>query len=268
MTAKEILAKVKAVFVGEQMPPTAPAPTAPTAKSYKTTEGTEISVTQAGELPAPGDAVTINGAPAPEGILTLEGGATITVDAAGIVTAYTPAVAMAAPPVPPAPPAPPTPVTLSAEPKPLTAEEVNVMLARFATGTPEERITNLETMVKALMECNFGWEIRKGQEQTAIQTYKDTLAGTQTQVAQAATQMASQKTTIDEQATTIARHEKTIEGLFELVEKLTELPTAEPVTLSGAKKEKFDNQNKREERIQKMAEAMQQLKKEAKTQPA
>jgi hypothetical protein len=68
----------------------APAP-APAAKTYKLQDGTEIAIAQAGETPAVGDAVTVAGAPAPAGVHTLEDGATITVDEAGVITAYTPA---------------------------------------------------------------------------------------------------------------------------------------------------------------------------------
>lgn len=250
MTAKEILLKIKAAFNGE--PPAPPAPPTPTAKTYKLKEGTEISIAQAGETPAVGDMVTIGGAPAPEGVHTLEDGSTITVDATGTITAYTAAMA-APPPPPPAPPAPAQPVTLS-------AEEVKAMYEKFATGSPEERMANLETMVKALMECNFGYEIRKGQEQTAIQAYKDSLAGMQTTVETATAQMQSAFEKVEAQQEIINRHQQTIKDLFDLVEKLVEMPTADPGTLTGPQKEKFEKMTAREERLQKMADALKKQK--------
>lgn len=262
MTLKERFLKIKAAFDGTPpVPPAnppAPAPPAsPAAKTYKLQDGTEISISQAGDLPAAGDMVTINGAPAPANNYTLADGSVIVVDATGIIVTYT---AAPAPPAPPAnPPAPPQPVTLSVE-KP---EDIAAMYAKFFTGTPEERLMGLEVMVKALMECNFGWKIREGNENTAIQVYKDTIATPTVSIEQMRSAF-SAKT--DEQAKVIARHEETIKGLFELIEKLVELPTADPATLTGSRKEKFDAQNKKEERIAKMAEAVKAMKEEAKRQ--
>lgn len=262
MTAKEILQKIRAAFEGPMPPPVPPAPpappAAPVAKTYKLLDGTEISITQAGETPAAGDMVTIGGAPAPEGPYTLDTGATITVGPGGAITLYT---AMAAPAPPPAPPAPPAPVP-PAQPVTLSAEEVAAMYARFATGTPEERLANLEVMMKAVMESNFGYEIRKGQEQAAIQAYKDSLAGMQTTVEAATAQMQSAFAKVDQQAETITKHQQTIKDLFELVEKLVEVPTADPKTLTGPKKEQFSD--KKQGRIEKMAEAVKAMREEAK----
>ncbi len=259
MTAKEILLKIKAVFDAPAVPPVAPppAPPAPVAKTYKLQDGvTEISITQAGEMPAIGDTVMIGGSPAPANTYTLQDGATIVVDATGLITAYTAAMAAPPAPAPAPPPAPVVPVTLS-------AEDVAAMYAKFATGSPEERLANLEVMMKAIMECNFGYEIRKGQEAAAIQAYKDGLATMQTSVDAATAQMQSAFEKADAQQLIITKHEETITGLFELCEKLTELPTADPVTLTGSKKEKFENQNKKEDRIAKMAESVKAMKAEA-----
>lgn len=253
MDVKQILKDIKARFSGEVAPPVAPvAPAAAavtTAKIHKLQDGTEISISQAGEVPAMGDLVTIGGLPATEGTYTLEDGAVIVVDLTGMITAYTPAVALAAPPVPPvAPPAAP------AQPVTLSAEEVQAMYAKFATGSTEDRLGNLETMIKALMECSFGYEIRKTAEQEAILAYKESVAQ---QFAEA--KEASEKK-IAAQETTIAKHEETIKGLFELVEKLVELPTADPVTLTEGQKAKFERQNFKEERLKKIAEAMKKQK--------
>lgn len=267
MTAKEFFSKIKADFKARfDVPaPVPPAPTpvpvppaAPVAKTYKLLDGTEVSITQAGDLPAAGDMVTIGGVPAPEGPYTLEDGATITVGPAGAITVYT--TLAAPPPVPPAPPAPIPP----AVPVTLSAEEVAALYAKFATGSPEERLANLEVMMKAVMECNFGYEIRKGQEQAAIQTYKDSLATMQTTVDNATGQMQTAFAKAEEQATVIAKHQQTITDLFEMVEQLVQLPTADPVTLNGSRKEKFENQNKKEDRIAKMAEAVKAMKAESK----
>lgn len=264
MTLKERFLKIKAAFDG--IPPAAPAqppaaaappaaPATPSAKTYKLQDGvTEISISQAGELPAAGDMVTIGGAPAPANTYTLADGATITVDATGMITTYT---AAAAPPAPPAPaPAPPQPVTLSQ----MTLEQVQAMYAKFATGSPEERLAGLEVMVKALMECNFGWKIREGNENTAIEVYKDTIASTPTVTIEQMSSVFAKAEKADEQAKVIARHEETIKGLFELVEKLVELPGADPVTLTGQKKENFERAEKRERKYESIAAALKQVK--------
>jgi hypothetical protein len=231
-----------------------PAPAAMAAKTYKLQDGTEISISQAGEMPAVGDLVTIGGVPALANTYTLEDGSIITVDATGAITVYTAAPA----PAPlPAPAPPPTPVTLSA----LSAEDVAAMYAKFANGTPEERLNGLEVMVKALMECNFGWKIREGQENTAIQVYKDTMAPAAPTVT--IEQMNSAFAKAEEQAKEIDKLNNTIKLLLDLTEKLVEMPTADPLTLTGSKKEKFDAQNKKEERIAKMAAAVAEMKKEA-----
>ena len=252
MDKKELLKKIKAAFLGEIIPPAPPVPPTPTAKLYKLQDGTEISITQAGDVPAAGDTVTIGGIPAPANTYTLDNGAVIVVDATGVITTYT-AMAAAPPTPPPVPPAPAQPVTLS-------AEEFQAMVAKFATGSTEERIANLEIMTKALMECNFGYEIRKGQEAQAIEAYKESLAPLQTSLEAATAKFETANKIVETQQQTILKHEETIKGLFDLVEKLVELPTADPITLTGRQKEKFDKQSARDERLAKIAEAVKKQK--------
>lgn len=267
MTAKELLIKVKALFAGEvpapppvnpPAPPPAP-PAGPTAKTYKLQDGvTEISISQAGDLPAAGDMVTINGAPAPANTYTLSDGATIVVDATGMITTYTAAATPPAPPpAPPAPPAPPQPVTLSS----MTAEQMTAMYSKFA-GPVDDQLGALIIMVKALMEDRFGWKIREGQENAAIEVYKDTMAGTPTVTIDQMSSVFAKAEKADEQAKVIARHEETIKGLFELVEKLVELPGADPVTLTGGKKEKFERSQKKENAVLGIAAALKDIKKQ------
>lgn len=250
MDVKQFLKDIKAKFAGELPPAPAapPPPPAPTAKTYKLQDGTEISITQAGDVPAVGDMVTIGGAPAPANTYTLEDGSTIMVDATGVITAYT---AMAAPPAPaPAPPAP-APVAAAV---PITQAQMETMFAKFATGTADERITNLEIMCKALMECNYGYQIREASEDAAVQAYKDSVA------LQVSSLMASSQTAIDEQKAINTKQQETITGLFELVEKLVEVPTADPVTLTGNKKEQFERADKREKKFENIAAALKQVK--------
>lgn len=260
MTAKEILLKIKAAFDGTTPAPVpAPVPVAPaalatpTAKNYKLQDGvTDIVINQAGEIPAIGDTVMIGGLPAAANTYTLSDGATIVVDANGAITTYT---AMAVPPVqPPAPP--PTP----AQPITLSSEEFAAMVAKFAVGSTEERMGNMEVMLKALMECNFGYEIRKGQEAAAIEAYKESLAPLQTSLEAATAQMQSAFEKVEAQQEIISKHQQTIKDLFELVELLVQEPTADPVTLTGRQKEKFEKMTTRDERLAKIADAVKKQK--------
>lgn len=256
MTAKEILAKIKAAFDGAFPPaaapalPAAPADTPAPGTVYTLQDGSQISVTQAGSLPAPGDMVTVAGAPAPAGILTLQDGSMITCDATGCVTAYTPVGGPVTADIPAAAAAPPPPPPAAKPATPVTPAQMADMLTRFATGTPEERLTNLELVAKALMQSEFGWQILEQQRlsdtNAAIAIYNNTL------------KVAAAK--VDSQEKIILKHEETIKGLFELVEKMIEIPSADPLTLTGRKKEQFDATKKKEDRFTQIAEDMKKLK--------
>lgn len=238
MTAKEILNKVKAIFA-EPVPPVAPivaadpAPPAPIGVACPLADGRVMTCTP--DM-SPGAACTIDGAPTPVGEYPLADGSTVSVVQEGVIAEVKSASPMTQP-----------------APVDLTAGNVQSMYAKFATGTPEERLANLETMVKALMECNFGYQIRQGQENQAIQIYKDTIEPTQAAVTQQASQLAVVEKKIEKQ-------DKVIEGLFELAEKLAETPTADPVTLTGNKKDQFEKSAAKEKRIEKLAGAIAQLK--------
>lgn len=58
----------------------------------------------------------------------------------------------------------------------------------------------------------------------------------------------------------IAKHEETIKGLFELVEVLCKEPEADPKTITGNKKVQFDRMTKRDERLQRIGEALKKNK--------
>lgn len=264
MTLKERYQLIKAAFNGTTPQPApiptpapapAPAPAAMAAKIYKLQDGvTEISISQAGELPAAGDMVTINGAPAPANTYTLSDGATLTVDATGAITVYAPAVPA---PTPPAPAPPPAPVTLAE----MTPEQMQAMYAKFG-GSMEEQVASLIIMVKALMESSFGWKIREGQESAAIEVYKETLATKPIVSIEEMSSVFAKAEKFDEQAVIITRHEETIKQLLELTEQLVEMPNADPVTLTGQKKEKFERTLKKENAVLGIAAALKDLKKQ------
>lgn len=226
--------------------PAAPAPAAP--KTYKTKDGVELSIAQAGEAPAVGDQVLVNGTPPAEGtIFILEDGSSIAVDAAGKISAITPADPVtndlnnvAAPAQ--AAPAVVAPVSqYSAN----TPDELKSLVDSFASGSAEERIAKLEVVCRALMESCMGYELREAERklatEQAIEIYKTDL-----KTAQAS----------------LAKHEQTIQGLFDVCEQLTAVPSADPATLTGVQKDRFEKTNKKEERLAKFREALKESKKE------
>lgn len=285
MTLKERWLKVKAAFDGTPPPAPAPnpapAPAAPsgmTSCSYNIDGGVPVYVNIADDgIPDidMGDAVysdTAMTVPYPDGIYKVTGTDFSFTVAGGLVTVVTDAdnkgpgapieSAMAKPPAPaPAPAAaaaPPQPVTLST----MTKEQITAIYSKFA-GSVDDQIGALIVMVKALMECNFGWRIREGNENAAIEVYKDTLASTPTTITiEQMSSMFANAEKADEQAKIIARHEETIKQLLELTSQLVEMPSADPVTLTGGKKEKFERTQKKENAVLGIAAALKDIKKQ------
>jgi hypothetical protein len=95
-----------------------------------------------------GGVVTVAGAPAPDAVHTLQDGSTLTT-VGGLITEYVPYKAV-------------DDNSLS------TIEDFKKAMQKFAIGTPEERIAKLETIVKGLVEYNFGWELREADRKASI----------------------------------------------------------------------------------------------------
>lgn len=229
-SVKELFEIAKQIFSGEQ-------PEKMEAKLYKLEDGTEVSIEQAGDAIAIGDKVSVNGAPIIAGEYKLEDGTSISVDATGVITE------MEAP----EPEEVPAPVTVEPAPTQMSAsapEQLNEIMAQFAVGTPEERIARLELVVKVLMNQCMGWELReadlKKDKEAAIAAYNEGLAGATAQM---------------------EKQERTIKALFEVVEKIAETPTDEPKTLTGGRRERFEQiAEKREKKFERIAAAMKQVK--------
>lgn len=220
-------------------PPAQPA--APAGTAYTLSDGSTISIVQAGAVPAIGDAVTINGLPAPEGTLALSDGSAITVDAMGIITVVTPAAA--GPVTTDAGAAPPAPVQPAPTPQQLM-ESAKTAIEKFAGGSPEERIANLEIVAKAVMEYCYGWQIAENERlastNSAIEVYKTSL-----------------KAATDK----IELQEGQLKAMFEMMEEIVAVPSADPRTVPPARGEKL---TKKEERLNKIAEGFSKFKKETK----
>lgn len=280
MNLKELVAKIKK-DVFDIAPAAAAAPVAPDDTAnltvYTLQDGTQIAIQQASDVPAPGDMVTVSGAPAPEGILTLQDGSTITCDATGKITTYTPVggtptttdvpAADAAKPAPaaaaPAMPAMPTKSAVPGVPDKVgySEDDKAALLAAFDTSTGNDLMAVLTTCVKALMQSEFGWQIleqkRLADTNAAINAYQTTL--------QASTQKFTvQEKIITDQKAVIDRHEATIKAMFDILEKVVELPTATPKTTTSAKKEQIEEEKKKTiSRFERMADSLKKVKEEA-----
>lgn len=137
--------------------------------------------------------------------------------------------------VPPAP----TPATPPVDLSKATPAQMREMYAKFGSGLLEDRLTLIETMLKALVEYNFGYEIRQANQQDAIAAYKDILANNTLQM---------------------SKHEEFSKQTLELIEQLAKEPSTDPKTLPEPKKETFNS--KKEERLKGFAEAVGKLKEE------
>lgn len=143
----------------------------------------------------------------------------------------------------------------------LTAEAVAAMYAKFGTGNSNDRIDNLEIMVKALMESNFGYQIRQGLEGEAIQAYKDSIATQISGLVASAQKFEAEKERIKVLEAANAKNTELIKGFFELAETIVTDPKVTPITLNGTKKEKFNRTAKVEDRYVKALEELRDIRK-------
>lgn len=217
-TPKEILTAIKAIFSDQPLPePVAPvAPVEPVqleAKEYSLADGTKVMIDKL-EI---GGMVTLNDAPAPMGEHYLADGSKIELDANGAITSIE-----AAEP---------------ASPELNTPEQMQVALAAFADSATDPSLQKMATILKAVFENVFGWQLREAQEKSArdqaIALYQSGFA----------------------------EHKKIKEGMIQLialVESLTETPAAEPIE---PQKTKFGAaQEGRQERLSKITSVLTQIK--------
>jgi hypothetical protein len=200
MKATEIIEKLRVAFAeltGAPAPQPEPAPK-PQVFGYKLADGTEIEVS--GEV-APGSVVTIQGVPAPAGEHVLEDGTKIEVAEGGVITEVEA-------------PEPAAPVV----DEEMKKKQLMSAVQKFATGTPEERLTNLEFISKMLFEYAYGWELR---EQAQKQVKDQAMAIYQ--------QMRSEEKTDDrvkQLETTVNKYREMFAQMLELTEALAKAPVA------------------------------------------
>lgn len=218
---KDLLARIKAAFLGEPAPVVPPAVAPPAAATNPTpcsfpVDGAANVVVDISDDGLPdidqGDKVYSDTAmtiPYPDGTYNVTGTTFGFTVSAGAISAVNDPTATG--------PGTPVDATMSA---PVTAPVP-------APPTFEDRLKALEAKVGAVPAG----------------------MATEVQLQEATAQFGSQKETI-------AKHEKTITDLFALVETLLGEPTAEPVTLTDAQKAKFKKTEDREARYEKYAQHM------------
>lgn len=126
-------------------------------------------------------------------------------------------------------------------------KEVLTLIDKFATGTTEERLLNLETMCKALMMNCYSYKIQEIEANEAINAYTLTVDGFKTALTTKENQLNALK--------------DSNEKLIELIEEFITKPATQPKALSEKDKQRFERIEKKEERIERYAEAFRELRK-------
>lgn len=192
-------------------------------ESHPLADGSSID---ASALEVGGD-VKIGDAPAPAGTYSLADGRTIVVGEDGKISEVKEKAVEAS-------------TQFSAEDLD-TPEKLKAATEKFATGTPEERLANLEVVAKALMEYNFGWQIREAQNKLitdqAIATYK---------------------TNFEAAKVKIEKQDGVIKELVSLCEELAKAPQADPPS-TGRKVNSFSKVETKNEKLNSYAEAARQI---------
>lgn len=211
-----ILAKIEALFKSVES-------TEQKFIDYKISDGSTISCDKL-EV---GGVVTKDGVQAPAGEYELEDKTKIMVDAAGMITAVTPYVEQAQVP------------DMTTPAGMLSAYE------KFANGQLD--MAGISTVLKALMEYSFGWQLREAQEKAtrdeALKVYQDSMKGLPAQV-------------VAQQAL--------LKQMFELVKEIVELPADDSPGATGKKKFSFANVEGRKKSFERFKAAALELEKKGK----
>lgn len=190
---------------------------------YKLKDGTTISCDKF-EV---GGMAKIGGQPAPAGVYELADGGSVTVGADGVITAAAKAAAAAAPDL-------------------TTPAGMLAAYNQFAGGTIDA--AGISTILKALMEYSFGWQLREAQEKAsrdaALKVYQEGLATSLAPLPAVVAQNKAQGAMLKQ--------------MFELMSEVLELPTGEaPAT--GKKKFSFADNDSRKKTFGKFQEAAKKL---------
>lgn len=150
---QEAIAKIKATLKMADEPAAGDNDAADALKDYTTDAGVKLKIDK---LETGGKVFLEDGTTIVTKGVTLSDGTILEIGEDGIITSVT---------------------VKTADDQPETDEQkMAAIAAKFASGTPEDRIATLEAMCLALMQYNFGWKIdeatRKAIEEQAIAAYK------------------------------------------------------------------------------------------------
>lgn len=191
---------------GDPAPETSPTDAPPDAlKEYKTDSGVVLKIDK---LEAGGKVYQEDGTTAVTTGATLVDGTVLEIGADGVITLVT-----------------------TAAPSETPETQMQALAAKFALGTPDDRLANLEMMMKAVMQYCFNWKIEEKLRETieaqAIEAYK-----TLDMPAQLHAQMQDAVNKITELGKVrLAAQSKTdsiVSELLKLAIQLAEAPSADP----------------------------------------
>lgn len=185
-------------------------------------DGTAIAITK---LEVGGD-VLINGEPAKEGTYTLSDNTVITVDAAGKIASVTAPV-----------------IEEQIDYSKITKEDFDALKAKFEGGIPDAMA--MWAMTRALMENNFGWQLRQTQVE---QVTNDALA--------------AYKQNYAAETTKLQNENKSLRELFAEVLEVVKEIAGEPAVETPEKKTRFSFQEpgKKYTQLERMAKAAERVK--------
>lgn len=173
------------------------------------------------------------------------------------------------------------------EPEKLTAEELKVALAKFddASMQGSDQISNMKTLIKALMTYCFGYQLNQSVQDQAIAIYKQGFAASNKTHEQRignleklaadhksaldnyadcnktqSAEMQSAKTELEEQKSAFAKLLEAQTQSLELIKELIDEPAAEP---AEKKKHPFRTETNEAERLKLITQNIEKLRKAA-----
>lgn len=130
-----------------------------------------------------------------------------------------------------------------------SAETMRAAIQKFATGTPEERLANLETVAKALMNYPFGWEMRRTEEE---QSRNAAITAYQTMSSQEKDNAKELKML----RAAFKAQQETIKEMAEIIQEVATAPGAEPVDEENKKSHFAEQREKKNGTLNRRLAAM------------
>lgn len=241
MTSKEAIDKIKELFKFADTPGAPAAPpadgssggsnAAPATTSYQTADGQTLVVT--GDLAA-GSAVSLNGAPAPDADYTLADGTVISI-AGGVISNI-----------------------VAVDTTEQDMQKMKEDLNKFATDpavTGNPQLSTMSTLVKALFENVFGWQLQQQQADQAIALYKSNFSKQEKENKDLKEQLTALKKQHEE---FVAQQKEFVGKVNEGFKLISEMPADEPVQ-KPKNAFRSDMSDKHEARLKRISEALHKL---------